>query len=319
VLGLLSVLVFITTFVAVALAVLVAWFTLQRLGAEAAAEEVPDHLSESGSAIFKDDALSTISIWAKLLERFDFVEIMQRQLAQAGLTWSVGRLTAMMLLAGTVTLAVLVNGEWVPLWAAALVTVAIASLPYLYVLRRRAKRFRKFEDSFPDALESLARALRAGHPFAAAMEIVASEADPPLSAELRQAAIEGNLGTSWDRALHNLGERVPLIEVHMLASSVQLQSRTGGKLNEVLANLAETMRESASLKGEVRSLAAHGRLTGLVLTILPIGIAIIMTVVNPGYLVGLFQHPYGKYLIGAAVGCLLLAHLLIQRIVDIKI
>jgi tight adherence protein B len=116
-----------------------------------------------------------------------------------------------------------------------------------------------------------------------------------------------------------LGERVPLIEVHMLASSVQLQSRTGGKLNEVLANLAETMRESASLKGEVRSLAAHGRLTGLVLTILPIGIAIIMTVVNPGYLVVLFQHPYGKYLIGAAVGCLLLAHLLIQRIVDIKI
>ena len=318
-LGLLSVLVFVTTFVAVALAVLVAWFTLQRLGAEVAAEGAPDLLSDAGSAIIKDDALSTISIWAKLLERFDFVEIMRRQLTQAGLNWSVGRLTAMMLLAGTVTLAVLVNEDLAPFWAAALAAGGVASLPYLFVLRRRAKRFRKFEDSLPDALESLARAMRAGHPFAAAMEIVASEAEPPLSAELRQASVEGNLGTSWDRALHNLCERVPLLEMHMLASAVQLQTRTGGKLNEVLANLAETMREAASLRGEVRSLAAHGRLTGLVLTVLPIGIAVIMMVVNPGYLVVLFQHPYGKYLIGAAIGCLVLAHFLIQRIVDIKI
>jgi tight adherence protein B len=319
VLGLLSVLVFVTTFVAVALAVLVAWFTLQRLGAEVAAEGAPDLLSEAGSAIIKDDALSTISIWAKLLERFDFVEIMRRQLTQAGLNWSVGRLTAMMLLAGTVTLAVLVNEDLAPFWAAALAAGGVASLPYMFVLRRRAKRFRKFEEGLPDALESLARAMRAGHPFAAAMEIVASEAEPPLSAELRQASVEGNLGTSWDRALHNLCERVPLLEMHMLASAVQLQTRTGGKLNEVLANLAETMREAASLKGEVRSLAAHGRLTGLVLTVLPIGIAVIMMVVNPGYLVVLFQHPYGKYLIGAAIGCLVLAHFLIQRIVDIKI
>ena len=244
---------------------------------------------------------------------------MRRQLAQAGLTWSVGRLTAMMLLAGTVTLAFFTNQEWMPLWAAFLAAAGVASLPYLYVLRRRAKRFRKFEESLPDTLESLARAMRAGHPFAAAMEIVAAEADPPLSAELRQASVEGNLGTSWERSLHNLCERVPLLEMHMLASAVQLQSRTGGKLNEVLANLAETMREAASLKGEVRSLAAHGRLTGAVLTVLPIGIAAIMMMVNPGYLVVLFQHPYGKYLIGAAIGCLALAHFLIQRIVDIKI
>ena len=317
-LGLLSVLVFVTTFVAVALAVLLAWFTLQRLGAEAVAEGAPD-LLESGSGIIRDDALSTISIWAKLLERFDFFEIMRRQLAQAGLSWSVGRLTAMMLLAGTVVLALLINEDRAPFWAAILAAGGAASLPYLFVFRRRAKRFRKFEESLPDALESLARAMRAGHPFAAAMEIVAAEAEPPLSAELRQASVEGNLGTSWDQALHNLCQRVPLLEMYMLASAVQLQTRTGGKLNEVLANLAETMREAASLKGEVRSLAAHGRLTGLVLTVLPIGIAIIMMVVNPTYLVVLFQHPYGKYLIGAAIGCLLLAHLLIQRIVDIKV
>ena len=318
-LGLLSILLFLTTFVAVALAVLFAWFTFQRLGAEAAAENVPERLSEDPSKIIKDDALSTIAIWAKLLERFDFVEIVQRHLSQAGLNWSVGRLTALMLLSGTLALAIFINTEWVPVWAAILIAGAVAAAPYLLVLRRRTKLLRKFEEGLPDALESLARALRAGHPFAAALEIVAAEAEPPLSNELKRASVEGNLGTSWGQALQNLSERVPVLEVYMLASAVQLQIRTGGKLNEVLAALAETMRESASLKGEVRSLAAHGRLTGLVLTVLPMGIALVMMVVNPSYLIALVQHPYGKNLIATAACCLVLAHFLIRRIVDVKL
>jgi tight adherence protein B len=136
---------------------------------------------------------------------------------------------------------------------------------------------------------------------------------------MHQTAIEGNLGTSWEQALHNLTERVPLLEVSMFASAVQLQNRTGGKLNEVLATLAENMRESVSLKGEVRALAAHGKLTGGVLTFLPVAICAIMTVVNPSYLTVLIHHPYGKYLIAAAVACLLAAHFIIRRIVDIKI
>jgi tight adherence protein B len=319
VLGLLSVLVFVTTFVAVALAVLIAWFTLQRIGAEAAAEDVPNRLAEDAPAIFKNETLSTISLWAKLLERFDFVEIMRRQLSQADLNWSVGRLTALMLLAGTLTLALLMNEEWTPAWAAVAVAASVAAVPYLLVLRRRSRRFRRFEEGFPDALESLARAMRSGHPFASAMEIVAAESVAPVSTELRRATTEGNLGTSWEVALHNLCERVPLLEVYMFGSAVHLQTRTGGKLNEVLANLAETMRESTSLKGEVRALAAHGRLTGLVLTVLPLAISAVMMVVNPDYLVVLFQHPYGKYMIAAAVACLVLAHFLIRRIVDIKI
>jgi tight adherence protein B len=105
----------------------------------------------------------------------------------------------------------------------------------------------------------------------------------------------------------------------MFASAVQLQNRTGGKLNEVLGKLAENMRESVALKGEVRALAAHGKLTGAVLTVLPIAIALVMTAVNPSYLTILIHHPNGKYLIAAAVACLVVAHFVIRRIVDIKI
>jgi tight adherence protein B len=189
----------------------------------------------------------------------------------------------------------------------------------LYVLRRRAKRFRKFEEHFPDALDSLARALRAGHTFGTGVEIVTQECEPPVSTELRKAAAEANLGNSWEQALSNLSERMPLLEVSMFAAAVQMQTRTGGKLNEVLARLAENMREATSLKGEVRALAAHGKMTGMVLTVLPLLIAAVMMFVNPSYLTVLAYHPYGKYLISGAIICLVLAHFVIRRIVDIKV
>ncbi|HUA18155.1 MAG TPA: type II secretion system F family protein [Bryobacteraceae bacterium] len=318
-LALSAILVFLTTFLAAGLAVLVGWFAIQRMGAEAAAQDVSEHLLDDTPSLLRDEKLSTISPWARLLERSDLVRILQRHLLQSGLTWSVGRFTLLMLLAGSVAAGVAMQFAWIPGWADLALAGAIALIPYLYILRTRAKRFRQFEENFPDALDSLARSLRAGHPFAVAMEIVAEECEPPVGAELRQAAVEGNLGTSWEQALNNLSERVPLLEVSMFASAVQLQNRTGGKLNEVLVKMAENMREATALKGEVRALAAHGKLTGLVLTILPVVISVVMLVVNPSYMAILVNHPYGKYLIAAAVACLVLAHFVIRRVVDIKI
>lgn len=314
-----SILVFFTTFLAVALGVLIGWFVLQRMGADALAEDVSEHLLDDSPRLLKDETLSTISVWARLLERWDFIRIMQRHLLQAGLSWSVGRVTLLMLLAGSVAFTLAGRVEWMPGWASAMIGVTVCFLPYLHILKRRAKRFRSFEEHFPDALDSLARSLRAGHPFPSAMQIVADEAEEPVSAEMRQTAADGNLGTSWTEALNNLVERMPLLEVSTFASAVQLQNRTGGKLHEVLVSIAENMRESTALKGEVRALAAHGKLTGTVLTILPIAIAGVMATVNPGYLAVLIYHPYGKFLISGAIVCLFAAHLIIRRIVDIKL
>ena len=314
-----SILVFLATFLAAGLAVLIGWFALQRLGAQAAAEDVSEHLLDETPLLLKNETLSTISPWAKLLERSDLVKIIHRHLVQSGLGWSVGRITLFMLLTASLAAAIAMQFDWIPGWGVMLIACGVAALPYLYILGRRSKRFRKFEDNFPDALDSLARALRAGHPFAAGMEIVSDECEPPVSTEMRQTAVEGNLGTSWEVALANLGERMPLLEVSMFASAIQLQNRTGGKLNEVLAKMAEDMREATALKGEVRSLAAHGKLTGGVLTVLPLVISGIMMVVNPSYMAVLIYHPYGKYLIAGAAGCLVLAHFVIRRIVDIKL
>jgi tight adherence protein B len=269
------------------------------------------------SPLFRNERLSSVNFWDALLTRFDFIEILRERIAQAELGWSVGRVTLAMLFSGTVALLIL--AKLVAPWAAIIGAGLVAFAPYSYILHVRNKRFLKFRENFPDVLDSLSRALRAGYPLSAAMEMISTETLPPVSGEMRKTSAEANLGMGWPRALDNLSKRVPLLEVNLFIAAVQLHARTGGKLSEVLGGLAENMRESISLQGEVRSLAAHGKLTGVILTILPIGIAIMMMVVSPGYMQVLFNHPYGKTLITAAIICLVLAHLVIRKIVDIKV
>lgn len=269
------------------------------------------------SPLLRDQRLSTITFWDAILTRFDFVALVQTQLQQAELGWSVGRVSSMMLLIGIVVLAVALR--FLPFVAALLAAAAVSFTPYFYILHKRNARFQKFRENFPDVLDSLARALRAGYPLSAAMNICAAEAAAPVAAELRHTATEANLGRGWPQALENLGRRVPLLEVNTFIAAIQLHARTGGRLSEVMAGLAEQMREGLALQGEVRSLAAHGKMTGLILTILPVGIAVMMMIVSPGYMNVLFNHPMGKTLIAAAIGGLVLAHFVIRKIVDIEI
>lgn len=293
---------------------------LHELRAERKAQETRDGeegLAGLTSPLLQSERLSTITFWDTLLARFDFGTILNTHLDQADLSWSVGRITSMMLLIGVVTMAILMR--LVPIWAAFLGTAVAMSAPYNFVLRRRNKRFLKFRENFPDVLDSLARALRAGYPLSAAMEMIAADTAPPVSVEMRRTSAEANLGRGWPHALENLGKRVPLIEVNLFIGAVQLHARTGGKLSEVITGLAENMRESIALQGEVRALAAHGKLTGAILTILPIGIAAMMMFVSPGYMQVLFNHPWGKHMVGAAIACLLLAHFVIRKLVDIRV
>jgi tight adherence protein B len=269
------------------------------------------------SPLLKTDRLSTITFWDSILARFDFGSHLRTRLEDAELDWSVGRVTSMMLLIGVIVLAVVMRIA--PLWLALLGAVFAMFIPYNYIQHRRQKRFQKFRELFPDVLDSLSRALRAGYPLSAAMEMIAAETSPPVSNEIRRTSTEANLGRGWPQALENLGRRIPLLEINLFIGAVTLHSRTGGKLSEVLTELAENMREATALQGEVKSLAAHGKLTGVILTILPIGIAIMMMIVSPGYMQILIHHPWGKNLIAAAVACLILAHIIIRKLVDIRI
>lgn len=305
--------VFVAIFLVALIAVVIASQFLDRPvpGAPEPAEEMP--------SILKDEVVSTISPFDALLQRFDFIHVVRIRLSEAGLDWSVGRICSMMLLCGALALAFVSGIRWLPGWVILPVAVLGALAPYFYVLRVRTKRFEKFESMFPDALESLVRALRAGHPFAAGMELLATESIPPVSAEMRKTLDEWKLGMSWNQALDNLVDRMPVLDVAVFAAAVKLQIRTGGRLGEVLARLAESMRENSAIQGEVRSLAAHGRLTGRILSLLPLFIAGIMFMVNPDQMLILFRHPMGKNLVLIAVLCLVAAHFVIRKLVDIRL
>jgi tight adherence protein B len=313
--------VFVATFLAAAVAVLAGWAVMQSREPAAAEGATPSGLLgfDRSTPLLKQDVLSTISVWARLLARFDFVQGMKSRIAEAGKAWSVGRVTLTMLLTGSVTLAVLWSLDWLPGTVGLGGACLAGSIPYVYILRLRASRLNKFEDQFPEALDYLSRALRAGHPFAASLEMLASESQPPLSLEMRTTFEERQLGMSWQQALDNLANRVPVMDVSFFAAAVLLQSRTGGKLGEVLGRLAETMRERSMVRGEIRALSTHGRVTGMVLTTIPIVVALVMSFVNPGYLGILLNHPSGKDLILAAAACLVTAHLVIRKIVNVKL
>ncbi len=309
---------FAAIFLLAAITVAVAWmgFVKQSGEAEEAAQDSATDASQD-SALFRNDRLSTLSFWDNLLTRFDFIEILKIRMAQAELDWSVGRVTLLMLFCAMA--AGLLLSRIVPAWAAFAGAIGVGFLPYGYILRAREKRFRAFREAFPDVLDSLARALRAGYPLPAAVDMVASDSPEPIASEFKKAFVEANLGMGWARSLENLARRVPILEVNVFISAVVLHARTGGKLGEVLSGVAENMREAIALQGEVRALAAHGKLTGTILTVLPVLIATMMAIFSPGYMMTLYNHPWGKTLIAGAIGCLALAQVVIRKIVNIKI
>lgn len=279
-------------------------------------DEADDH---EGPLLLREEGVSSISFWAGLLERFSFVPILSKLISDAGLNWSVGRFTSMMLLGGASMAVVLSRIAWLPSIAVLGGATMAMLAPFFYVNSKRTKRFEAFEQGFPDALDSLGRAMRAGHALSAGMEMVAFEAAQPVSGEFRKVLEEWRLGQSWDQALEHLVERVPLVCVSLFVAAVRMQNRTGGRLHEILGRVSEGVRESMALDGEIRAISAHGKLTGAILTAMPLGIAVMLNYSAPGHLDILVDHPIGKYLIGMALTFLVAAHFVMRKILDIKI
>jgi tight adherence protein B len=309
---------FLTAMLASTAAVTFAWAAAQaRLKATGAVDE-----EEPGSQLqlLKEDSesISTIRIWRLLLEKVSHAESLRRQISEANMDWTVGRMVLLMMMMGLLTATVFGAVPWMPLPLTLAAAAGVGSLPYAFMRFRRARRLAKFSAQFPDALDSLARAMKAGYPLAASMELLIYEQPEPLASEMRRTREQWRLGTSWEDSLDALAERIPIAEVRMFAAAVKLQNRVGGKLNDVLSRMAETMRESGALEGEIRSVTAHSRMTGTVLTALPVALCLVMFAVNPEYIANLFTHPAGRMLISASLIANVLAHLVIRHLSKIR-
>ncbi len=258
---------------------------------------------------------------ARLLARFNFTKILTIRLAQAGLEWTVGGLLTAMSIAGLVGLLIglKVRILILPSLSAIVLACIFGMLPYFFVLHKRRKRMARFEEQFPEALDFLARSMRAGHAFSISLEMVATDAAEPLAGEFRRVSNEQQLGSPMHVALQNLITTVPLIDVRFFVSSVMMQHETGGNLSEILSKLAYVIRERFRLKGQVRAASAHGRITGLVLTLKPLALTLVLTIIAPEYLAGLVMDADGKYMILGSIAGQLLGFYFIRKITQIKI
>jgi len=204
-------------------------------------------------------------------------------------------------------------------WAMPPAGLAGASVPILVIMQKRTKRMGRFEEQFPEALDLLSRAIRAGHAFTTAMGMVADEAPDPIGPEFKKTFDEQNFGMSVKEALGNLGDRVPLIDVRFFVTAVLIQRETGGNLSEILDNLSHVVRERFKILRQVRVFTAHGRMTGYVLMALPAALAIALSFINPDHMNVLFEDHMGKMMILATIIMQAVGYVWIRQVVKIEV
>jgi tight adherence protein B len=269
-------------------------------------------------SILKTRMLSQSPAMERLLLQAPRIQQLDRLLEQSGLTWSVAELLGMMALSAIAGAAVaLYFGMTFILTVIA--AAIMGALPIAYVFNARAKRMVKVEQQLPDALDLIGRALRAGHAFPTAVKMVSDELSDPIGGEFRTLFDEVNYGVSMHTALLNLAARIPVTDLRYFVIAVLIQRESGGNLAELLDNIAAIIRARLKLFGQIRVLSAEGRLSAWILTLLPIGVALVMNLVNPGYISVLWKDPMGVRLITGAVLLMIFGIFWMWRIVKIHV
>jgi tight adherence protein B len=205
----------------------------------------------------------------------------------------------------------------VPLYP--VVGLAFGFLPLMWLMWRRSRRFKKFSKQLPDAMELIARALRSGHSLASALQVIVNEMPDPISQEFNIAYEEQNLGIPIDQALRNVFKRVPNLDFKFFATAVAIQRQSGGDLAEILDKIGHIVRERFRILGQVQALTGEGRISGIVLMALPIGLFFAVWKLNPDYVMLLFEDEIGKQMVGVAVILQLLGAFAIKKIIAIKV
>ncbi|HEX5284730.1 MAG TPA: type II secretion system F family protein [Bryocella sp.] len=284
---------------------------------EAAAGRGPARVSQHID-ILRRDSYSKIPWLNRLFGKLTPAARLQKLIIEADLDWSVGRL-----LLGSLTAFLVVY--WIceilsinPLIIPLLVGIAFVA-PYMYVVARRRRQFKRFASLLPDAMDLVSRALQAGHSLTAALDLVGQEIADPVGKEFRRVSEEQNLGLPLRDALLNLADRIPVSDVQFLVAAMLIQRETGGNLVEVLDKTTGLLRERIRLQGEIRIYTAQGRLTGWILCVLPIVMFFALNALNPNYTAPLLNEPFGRHLLVVGGVFMILGILVIRSIVRIKV
>jgi tight adherence protein B len=269
-------------------------------------------------SVLKDQRLSRIDLLNTILFRLAVTERLRRMIVQAGVRKRVGEFMLYIpLLATFGLLLMMVIGA--PFLASLLVASIAGSIPLFVLARMRRKRAASFAEQLPDALDLMRSALKAGHGLVSSFTLIADEFPDPIATEFREVAEEVRLGLPMREALHNLTQRIDNPDTPLLAVGLLVAQDVGGNLAEVLDNISYTIRERFKLLRDMRVLTAQGRLSGMVLTILPFALAVVLTAMNPKYMKPVFEEPLGRWMIIYVFASVGVGHLFMRRIINFKV
>jgi tight adherence protein B len=254
----------------------------------------------------------------KLVERVGASASLSKLIEQSGVKTTAGSIVLMAIALAVV--AGLATYYFVPIGILAPMAAALgASLPFLYLMRMKTIRLRKFEEMFPEALDLLSRALRAGHAFQTAMGMVGEELKEPVGPEFKKTFDQQNFGLPLRDALQQLSERVPLLDVRFFVTAVLIQRDTGGNLSEILDNLGHVVRERFKILRQVRVHTAHGRFTAFVLLSLPPALGMALTFLNPEHMNLLFTEKMGQMMLLVALVMQAIGFVWIRNVIKIEV
>jgi tight adherence protein B len=268
--------------------------------------------------LLRDEVLSSMPVFNRLLARATWAGRLRVFIAQAGLNILPGRLILWCAVGGLGLYVVVQYLYPNPIVALILGAIGLAA-PLVVVAFKRSQRLRAFEKNFPEAIDLLGRAVRAGHAFTTGLEMVTTELPEPVAGEFKLVFDEQSFGLPLRDALTNLAERVPIIDVRFFVTALLIHKETGGNLAQILDDLSHVIRDRFKLLREVRVRTAQGRLTAVILIALPPGMILLMRVLNPDYVNTLFTDPIGPYMLGAAALLQIIGSAMLWKVVNVQV
>lgn len=291
---------------------------LARLDSVLATDKARSDMDDLLVDVRKSELTSTIPWMDRLLRQMELTPRLRRLLYQADLKWTVGGLVLMSVTAFVIPAYLTYARTGAVLFGLG-VGLIFGFIPMGIVLRKRAVRMKKFEEGLPEAVELIVSALRVGQSLNSAMGLVTRECPDPVGAEFRITFEEQNYGLELKTSLENLIQRVPLQDLRIIVTAILIQKESGGNLAEVLDKVVEVIRERFRLKRQVMTHTAQGRLTGLVLTLLPLVLGCALYFVNPDMMSILWKRDIGVKLLYIAGGMMVIGGLVIRKIVNMDV
>ena len=290
--------------------------TLSRLDAIGLGPQNPEN--DDQVDVLREDVFSKIPWLDALLRRLDYARQVQLMLYQAELDWNPDKLLKAIAITG-LAFGFLVYLRTESGFLAFLMLLIAGTLPYLFVRRKRNKRFETMRERLPESLDLMVSAIRAGHSFTSAMGLASKESPEPVKREFRQCFDEQSFGLDLRTAMNNLAYRMPLRDVRMVVTAVLIQREVGGNLTEILDKVAYLIREDYRLQRQVDIHTAQGRITGYILAILPVVLGCILYLLNPEDMSLLWRRPVGVRLLEIALVMEIVGILIIRRIIHPQI